>query len=80
MATFNQSPPDIEYLNLKLARKATELTQDVVTLQQRIARLSMQSHCAHAWVRREDRVNDGHRTDTYVEYRCDLCGYDTGSR
>lgn len=23
MATFNQNPPDIEYLNIKLARKAT---------------------------------------------------------
>lgn len=80
MATFNQNPPDIEYLNITLARKATELTQDVVTLQQRAARLLAQSHCAHAWVRREDRVPDGHRTDTYVEYRCDLCGYDTGTR
>lgn len=79
MATFNRNPPDTEHFNLKLARKASELTQDVVALQQRIARLLMQSHCTHTWVRREDRVSDGHRTDTYVEYRCDLCGYDTGN-
>jgi len=80
MATFDRNPPDLEYLNTLLSRKAADLNQEAAATLQRAARLSAQSHCVHSWVRREDRVCDGHRTDTFVEYRCELCGYDTGTR